>query len=91
MRFSELLQTSLNHYANRSIEAAQVIGESIAIAKQFRDKSEKVEAMGLSPAEIAFYDALANTHSAYDFIGDEVLMKMARELVVKLRGNLSID
>jgi type I restriction enzyme R subunit len=68
-----------------------VIGESIAIAKQFRDKSEKVEAMGLSSAEIAFYDELANNHSAYDFMGDEVLMKMARELVVILRGNVSID
>jgi type I restriction enzyme R subunit len=47
--------------------------------------------MGLSPAQIAFYDALAINHSAHDFMGDEVLMKTARELVVKLRGNLSID
>ena len=90
-RFSELLQASLNKYANRSIEAAQVIEELRALAKQFRDEAEKVEALGLSVAEVAFYDALANNQSAQDLMGDEVLMKMARELAEKLRGNLSID
>jgi type I restriction enzyme R subunit len=90
-RFSELLQASLSKYANRSIEAAQVIEELIAMAKQFRDEAEKVAAMGLSVAEVAFYDALANNQSAHDLMGDEVLMKMARELAEKLRGNLSID
>jgi type I restriction enzyme R subunit len=90
-RFSELLQASLNKYANRSIEAAQVIEELRAMAKQFRDEAEKVDAMGLSVAEVAFYDALANNQSAHDLMGDEVLMKMARELAEKLRGNLSID
>jgi type I restriction enzyme R subunit len=90
-RFSELLQASLNKYANRSIEAAQVIEELIAMAKQYRDEAEKVEAMGLSVAEAAFYDALANNQSAHELMGDEVLMKMARELAEKLRGNLSID
>ena len=91
MRFSELLQASLNKYANRSIEAAQVIEELIAMAKQFRDEAERVDAMGLSVAEVAFYDALANNQAAQDLMGDEVLIKMARELAEKLRGNLSID
>jgi type I restriction enzyme, R subunit len=90
-RFSELLQASLTKYANRSIEAAQVIEELIAMAKQFRDEADKVAAMGLSVAEVAFYDALANNQSAQDLMGDEVLMTMARELAEKLRGNLSID
>jgi type I restriction enzyme R subunit len=90
-RFSELLQASLAKYANRSIEAAQVIEELIAMAKQFREEAEKVAAMGMSVAEVAFYDALANNQSAQELMGDEVLMKMARELAAKLRGNLSID
>jgi type I restriction enzyme R subunit len=90
-RFSELLQASLNKYANRSIEAAQVIEELIAMARQFRDEADKVKAMGLTVAEVAFYDALANNQSAQELMGDEVLMKMARELAEKLRGNLSID
>ncbi len=90
-RFSELLQASLTKYANRSIEAAQVIEELIAMAKQFRDQVEKVEAMGLSAAEVAFYDALANNRSAQELMGDQVLTQMARELAAKLRNNLSID
>jgi type I restriction enzyme R subunit len=90
-RFSELLQASLTKYANRSIEAAQVIEELIAMAKQFRDEVEKVEAMGLSTAEVAFYDVLANNRSAQELMGDQVLTQMARELAEKLRNNLSID
>jgi type I restriction enzyme R subunit len=90
-RFSDLLQAALQKYANRSIEAAQVIEELIAMAKQFRDEAERVDAMGLSVAEVAFYDALANNQSAQELMGDEILMKMARELAQKLRGNLSID
>jgi type I restriction enzyme R subunit len=90
-RFSELLQASLAKYANRSIEAAQVIEELIAMAKQIRDEADKLEALGLTTAEIAFYDALANNKSARELIGDAVLTEMARGLAQKLRQNLSID
>ena len=90
-RFSELLQASLAKYANRSIEAAQVIEELIAMARQFRDDAGKAAAMGLSEPEIAFYAALAHNQSAQELMGDDVLMSMARELATKLRGNLSID
>jgi type I restriction enzyme R subunit len=90
-RFSELLQASLAKYANRSIEAAQVIEELIAMAKQIRDEADKLEALGLTTAEIAFYDALANNKSAQELMGDAVLTEMARGLAQKLRQNLSID
>ena len=90
-RFSELLQASLAKYANRSIEAAQVIEELIAMARQFRDEANKLEALGLSTAEIAFYDALANNKSAQELMGDAVLTEMARGLAEKLRQNLTID
>ncbi len=36
-KFSDLLQASLGKYANRAIEAAQVIEELIAMAKQFQE------------------------------------------------------
>ena len=90
-RFSELLKASLAKYANRSVEAAQVIEELIALAKQFREEAERVAALGLSPAEEAFYDSLANNQSAQELMGDQLLMQMARELAVKLRDNLTID
>jgi type I restriction enzyme R subunit len=90
-RFSEMLQSSLARYANRSIEAAQVIEELMAMAREFRQAAEKSETLGLSPAEEAFYDSLANNLSAQELMGDEVLMAMARELAQKLRSNISID
>ncbi|MFM7170768.1 MAG: DUF3387 domain-containing protein, partial [Cyanobium sp.] len=90
-RFSELLRASLAKYTNRSVEAAQVIEELIAMAKQFREDAERVAALGLTPAESAFYDSLASNASAQELMGDAVLMTMARELAEKLRGNLTID
>ncbi|TGG86951.1 MAG: DUF3387 domain-containing protein, partial [Aphanocapsa feldmannii 288cV] len=90
-KFSELLQASLRKYSNRAIEAAQVIEELIAMAKQFREEADRIEALGLSTAEVAFYDALANNQSAQELMGDEVLSAMARELAEKLRNNLTVD
>lgn len=90
-RFSELLQASLAKYANRSVEAAQVIEELIAMAREFRDEASKLEALGLTPAEIAFYDALANNASAKEAMGDAILTEMARGLAQKLRQNITID
>ena len=90
-RFSELLQASLNKYSNRAIEAAQVIEELIAMAKKFRDDADKGDSLGLSSAEKAFYDALADNASAHELMGDTILMKMAKELAQKLRDNLTVD
>jgi len=90
-RFSELLQASLAKYANRSIEAAQVIEELIAMARQFRDDADKAAAMGLSEPEIAFYDALAANDSAVQAMGDEKLKLIAAELITQVRRSVSID
>jgi type I restriction enzyme R subunit len=60
-RFSERLQAPVAKSANRLIEAAQVIEELIAMAKQLRDEAENVEAMGLPAAEVGFYDPWRTT------------------------------
>ena len=90
-KFSDLLEKSLGKYANRAIEAAQVIEELIAMAKQFKEDLEKAEAHGLSVEEQAFYDALAQNQSAQDVMGEAVLVEMAREVAKKLRENLTVD
>ena len=90
-KFSQMLQASLAKYTNRSVEAAQVIEELIAMAKQFRDETNRMDALGLTPVEVAFYDALANNSSAQDWMGDGTLKAMAEELAEKLRNNLTID
>ncbi|MDK2873105.1 MAG: type restriction enzyme subunit [Desulfomicrobiaceae bacterium] len=89
--FSELLEQALNKYHNRAIEAAQVIEELIAIAKQMREASRRGEQLALSEDEAAFYDALASNDSAVQVLGDETLKKIAQELVECVRKSVSVD
>jgi type I restriction enzyme, R subunit len=90
-KFSELLQQSLTRYRNRAVETAQVIEELIAMAKKFQAASQRGMELGLSPDEMAFYDALATNEAAVRELGDDTLKKIAVELVVKLRGSVTVD
>jgi len=89
--FLALLEQTIRKYQNRTIEAAQVIAELINLAKEIRKEVEKGKEMGLSDAEVAFYDALADNESAITELGDKTLKLMAKELVKMLRENTTID
>jgi type I restriction enzyme R subunit len=89
--FAEMLEQAVHRYQNRAIEAAQVIEELIALAKQMREASARGEALGLSPDEIAFYDALETSGSAVRVLGEPTLKQIARELVRTVRDNVTID
>ncbi|HEX7935795.1 MAG TPA: type I restriction endonuclease subunit R [Paraburkholderia sp.] len=90
-KFSELLQQSLTRYRNRAVETAQVIEELIEMAKQFQEAAQQGMRLGLSPDEMAFYDALATNEAAVRELGDETLKKIAVELVVRLRSSVTVD
>ena len=90
-KFGERLQAALLRYRNRAIESAQVIEELISMAKEFREAAKRGENLGLNDSELAFYDALAENESAVRELGDEILKKIAQELVEKLRNSASID
>lgn len=90
-RFSELLAAALKKYANRSIEAAQVIEELVAMARTMREDLARGAALGLTPAEQCFYDALADNRSAQDLMEEEVLTAMARELAGMLKRDVTVD
>jgi type I restriction enzyme R subunit len=89
--FADMLEQTLGRYQNRSIEAAQVIDELIALAKQIREAGRRGEDLGLSDEELAFYDALETNDSAVVVLGDETLRGIARELVGAVRANVTID
>ena len=89
--FSEMLEQTLRRYQNRAIEAAQVIEELIALAKEMREASERGEQLGLSEDELAFYDALEVNESAVKVLGDQTLRDIARQLVETVRNNVTID
>ncbi len=89
--FSSMLERSIRTYQNRTIEAAQVIEELIAIAKEMRHAQERGNDLGLSDEKLAFYDALEVNDSAVEVLGDETLRTIAVELVEIVQRNVSID
>ncbi|WP_105317566.1 type I restriction endonuclease subunit R [Thermus tenuipuniceus] len=89
--FAEMLERTIRRYQNRAIEAAQVIEELLALAKEMREANARGEKLGLSEEEIAFYDALETNDSAVKVLGDETLRTIARELVQAVRQSVSID
>ena len=89
--FAELLDQTVRRYANRAVEAAQVIEELIQLAREMREAHARGEALGLSDDELAFYDALETNDSAVRVLGDETLREIARELVETVRNNVKID
>ncbi|QQS42213.1 MAG: type I restriction endonuclease subunit R [Acidobacteriota bacterium] len=89
--FAEMLEQTVAKYKNRAIEAAQVIEELIAMAKELREADKRGEDLGLTEDELAFYDALETNDSAVKVLGDETLRMIARELVESVRKNVTID
>ncbi|HLG17045.1 MAG TPA: type I restriction endonuclease subunit R [Blastocatellia bacterium] len=89
--FAELLEQTVRKYQNRAIEAAVVIEEMIALAKQMREANARGEALGLSEDELAFYDALEVNDSAVKVLGEPTLVQIARELVETVKRNVTID
>ena len=89
--FLQLLENAIKAYTNKSIEAAQVIQELIELAKKVREKHNRGKDLGLNDDELAFYDALADNESSREVLGDATLKTIARELVEKVRNNITID
>ena len=89
--FSEMLDATIKKYQNRAIQTAMVIEELIQLAKQMRDAAKRGENLGLSEAELAFYDALSVNDSAVQILGDETLKLIAQELVKTVKQNVTID
>ncbi|MHB8170084.1 MAG: type I restriction endonuclease subunit R, partial [Thermincolia bacterium] len=90
-KFSELLEASIRKYQNRAIETTQVIMELIELAKQISEAEKRGESTGLTPDELAFYDALADNESASEIMGEEILKQIARDLTLSIKNNISVD
>lgn len=89
--FAEMLEQAVKKYQNRAIEAAQVIEELIALARDVREADRRGESLGLKKDEVAFYDALEVNDSAVKVLGEPTLQQIAHELVESVRANTTID
>ncbi|MEU6190738.1 type I restriction endonuclease subunit R [Nocardia sp. NPDC047038] len=90
-RFSEMLSQSMNRYQNRTIDAAQVMAEIVAIAQAIKAQKERGEKTGLTDSELAFYDALRDNESARIAMQDATMRAIAQELTAIIREDAKTD
>ncbi len=90
-KFREALEDAMLRYTNRAITAAEMIARLIDLAKSLRDAQQRGDELGLSPAETAFYDALAENESAREAMQSETLRLMARKLTEMVRNMPKLD
>ncbi|WPC09766.1 DUF3387 domain-containing protein [Globicatella sp. PHS-GS-PNBC-21-1553] len=90
-KFSERLTKALNKYRNQALTNAEVIEELIRMAHDIKKMREEETELGLSDDEIAFYDALTSDDIVKELMEDETLKKIAHELTLATRNNITID
>ncbi len=90
-RFSERLEDAIARYHNRAVDSIQVIQELIDLAKEMQAATARGHDFGLSPEEMAFYDALAENESAVNLLGNETLRVLAQEVAKRIRASVTID
>ena len=90
-RFSEKLKKALNKYRNQAITNAEVIEELIRMAHEMKKAKEEEKDLGLSEDEIAFYDALTAVEVVKEFMEDETLKQIAKELTLAIQRNITVD
>ncbi|MBI1263181.1 MAG: HsdR family type I site-specific deoxyribonuclease [Alphaproteobacteria bacterium] len=90
-RFSERLEEAIARYHTNAVSTVEVLQELIALARDVREARKRGQESGLSPEEVAFYDALADNQSAVDVMGNDQLKIIAHELLKGLQANVSVD
>lgn len=91
--FSERLAELMNKYTNQQLTSAEVIAELIEMAKDVAHEAKRGEQFdpALGEDELAFFDAVSQNESAVELMGDEVLAKIARELVAVMQRDIKTD
>ncbi|MCB1883579.1 MAG: type I restriction endonuclease subunit R [Geminicoccaceae bacterium] len=90
-RFSERLEDAIGRYHANAISAVEVIQSLIDLARDLRAAYRRGEETGLSPDEVAFYDALAENESAVEALGNDHLKVIAHELLAGLKASITVD
>ena len=90
-RFSEMLERSIIALQNRNITTAQAIQQLVDLAVDVTAQAQRGMDLGLTPDEVAFYDAISHNGSAVLELGDETLRTLTRELVEVVRKNARLD
>ncbi len=90
-KFSEIFQRTMNSYLNGMLTNEQVIEELMKMAKDISTAAKEGDELGLTPNELAFYDALTKPQAVKDFYENSELIAITKELTETLRKNKTID
>jgi type I restriction enzyme R subunit len=90
-KLMEMLEEAIRRYQANMITANEVIMVLIELARDIKEADARGEKLGLSEAELAFYDALADNRSALQVLGQPKLREMAVLLVQRVKANAVID
>ena len=90
-KFSERLEDAIARYHVNAVSTVEVLQELIEMAREVRESRRRGEDSGLSPEEIAFYDALADNRSAVEVMGNDQLKVIAHDLLKSLQANATVD
>ncbi len=90
-KLSAMLDAAIKKYHKNVLNTAEVINDLVTIAKVMRDADGRGENLGLTEAEIAFYDALVDNKNAEEVLGDDALCELAKILVQKVKAGATID
>ena len=90
-KFSDRLEQAVSRYHTNAISTVEVLQELINLAREIREARKRGEDEGLSTDEVAFYDALAESQSAVEVMGNDSLKLIAHELLTGLKSNISVD
>jgi len=87
--FTEMLETTLQKYHSRAIQAADVVRVIVQIKKDIDKESQRTKQLGLSAEELAFYDAVSeNVATLYD---QKFLCDLVHDVVQAVKKNLKVD
>jgi type I restriction enzyme R subunit len=91
--FAERITELMNKYTNQQLTSAEVIAELVEIAREVAAESNRGSRFSppLDEDELAFYDAVSQNESAVLEHGDDVLARIARELVEVMRRDVRTD
>ena len=89
--FSKRLEDAVARYHANAISAVEMIDELIKLAKDIQAARNRGEEQGLTPEEVAFYDALSQNESAVEVLGNDTLRLIAHELLEQMKANATVD
>ncbi|MGA4670612.1 type I restriction endonuclease subunit R [Propionibacteriaceae bacterium Y1923] len=91
--FSDRINELMLRYTNQQLTAAEVIHELWEMAQEVSQEAHRGEQFDppLSHDELAFYDAVSQNDSALMEQGEDMLARIARELVAVMRRDTRTD